>query len=149
MKFVFKSEHEYGTTLEMTFEEEHLDEIEEMFKLFLRGSGFHIPDEDMYTKQDSSDTSEECVLVNDISATADKTEISATEDKEEIEMLKWEVKRAYELADYRLQLLTKMPENKPWVGLTDEEVDAIGYKYGAGGLELMNELTSQLKERNT
>ena len=66
MKFVFKSEHEYGTTVEMTFEEEHLDEIEEMFKLFLRGSGFHIPDEDMYTKQDSSDTSEECVHGNDI-----------------------------------------------------------------------------------
>jgi hypothetical protein len=38
---------------------------------------------------------------------------------------------------------------KPWVGLTDEEIDAIGYKYGAGGLELMNELTSKLKEKNT
>jgi hypothetical protein len=66
MKFVFKSEHEYGTTVEMTFEEEHLDEIEEMFKLFLRGSGFHIPDEDMYTKEESSDTSEECVPARDI-----------------------------------------------------------------------------------
>jgi hypothetical protein len=38
---------------------------------------------------------------------------------------------------------------REWVGLTDEEIDAIGYKYGAGGLELMNELTSKLKEKNT
>ena len=40
-------------------------------------------------------------------------------------------------------------EQNEWVGLTDEEIDAIGYKYGAGGLELMNELTSKLKEKNT
>jgi len=46
MKFTFKSEHEYGTTVEMTFDEEHIDEIEDMFKLFLRGSGFHIQDEE-------------------------------------------------------------------------------------------------------
>jgi hypothetical protein len=81
MKFTFKSEHEYGTTVEMTFDEEHIDEIEEMFKLFLRGSGFHIPDEDMYTKQESNDTFSERVHGNDISATEDKTEISATADK--------------------------------------------------------------------
>ena len=30
----------------MTFDEEHIDEIEEMFKLFLRGSGFHFEDEE-------------------------------------------------------------------------------------------------------
>jgi hypothetical protein len=41
------------------------------------------------------------------------------------------------------------PPKREWVGLTDEEIDAIGYKYGAGGLELMNELTSKLKEKNT
>jgi hypothetical protein len=65
MNFTFKSEHEFGTTVEINFDEDHLDEIEEMFKLFLRGSGFHIPDEDMYTKEDSSDTSEECVHASD------------------------------------------------------------------------------------
>jgi hypothetical protein len=43
---------------------------------------------------------------------------------------------------------TTATAKREWVGLTDEEIDAIGYKYGAGGLELMNELTSQLKERN-
>jgi hypothetical protein len=37
---------------------------------------------------------------------------------------------------------------RPWIGLTDVEIDAIGYKYGAGGLELMDELTSKLKEKN-
>jgi hypothetical protein len=34
-----------------------------------------------------------------------------------------EIKRLKELAEYRLQLLMKMPKNKPWVGLTDEEID--------------------------
>jgi hypothetical protein len=38
---------------------------------------------------------------------------------------------------------------KEWVGLTDEEINAIGYKYGAGGLDLMDELSAMLKERNT
>jgi Ca2+-binding EF-hand superfamily protein len=65
MKFTFKSEHQFGTTVEMSFDEEHIDEIEEMFKLFLRGSGFHIQDEDMYTKEENSDTSEECVHASD------------------------------------------------------------------------------------
>jgi transcription antitermination factor NusA-like protein len=44
---------------------------------------------------------------------------------EEIERLKAEIKRSNELAEYRLQLLMQMPENKPWVELTDEEVDEI------------------------
>jgi hypothetical protein len=59
MKFTFKSEQSCGTTVEMTFDEEHIDEIEDMFKLFLRGSGFYVPDEeDMYTKQENVYTSE-------------------------------------------------------------------------------------------
>jgi hypothetical protein len=40
------------------------------------------------------------------------------------------------------------PSRKEWVGLTDEEIDAIGYKYGAGGLDLMDELSAMLKEKN-
>jgi len=50
----------------MTFDEEHIDEIEEMFKLFLRGSGFYIPEEDMYTKEESDNVSEKCVHASDI-----------------------------------------------------------------------------------
>jgi hypothetical protein len=46
MKLTFKSEHEYGTTIEMTFDTAQLDEIEDMFKLFLKGSGFHFEDEE-------------------------------------------------------------------------------------------------------
>jgi hypothetical protein len=65
MKFTFKSTHEFGTTVEINFDEEHIDEIEEMFKLFLRGSGFHIPDEDMYTNQENDNVSEECVHESD------------------------------------------------------------------------------------
>ena len=38
---------------------------------------------------------------------------------------------------------------KPWIGLTEKEIDAIGYKYGAGGLDLMDELLAMLKEKNT
>jgi hypothetical protein len=34
-----------------------------------------------------------------------------------------ELNRWKELAEYRLKLLTKMPDEKPWVGLTDEEID--------------------------
>jgi hypothetical protein len=34
-----------------------------------------------------------------------------------------EITRLKELAEYRLKLLTKMLDEKPWVGLTDEEID--------------------------
>jgi hypothetical protein len=62
MKFVFKSE-QYGTIVEMSFEVVTLSEIEEMYKQFLRGSGFYlVEDEDnVSTKQQNVDTSEECV----------------------------------------------------------------------------------------
>jgi len=79
MNFTFSSEH-YGTTVEISFEAVQLDEIRDMFDQFLRGSGFHFEDEDVYTKQDDDNTSEECVPASDISATEDKEEISATAD---------------------------------------------------------------------
>ena len=66
MKLTFISE-QYGTTVEINFEATHIDEIREMFDQFLRGSGFHFEDEeDMYTKQENVDTSEECVHESDI-----------------------------------------------------------------------------------
>jgi hypothetical protein len=64
---------------------------------------------------------------------------------EEIERLKAEIKRAKELAEYRLQLLMKLPEQKEWVGLTDElkeGADAMFY-CGAKWAE------AKLKEKNT
>lgn len=44
-------------------------------------------------------------------------------------------------------LYTAQPK-RDWVGLTDDEVDALGYKYGAGGLELLKEIETKLKEKN-
>jgi hypothetical protein len=41
------------------------------------------------------------------------------------------------------------PPKREWVGLTEKEIAAIGYKYGAGGLDLMDELSAMLKEKNT
>ena len=65
MKVTFKSE-QYGTTVEMNFEAVTLSEIEDMFKQFLRGSGFYFVEDDMSTKEQNSDTSEECVHESDM-----------------------------------------------------------------------------------
>ena len=51
MKFTFISEQD-GLKVEMNFEAEFIYYIEEMFKQFLRGSGFYVQDEDL---------SEECI----------------------------------------------------------------------------------------
>jgi len=72
----------------------------------------------------------------------------------EIDILKAEVKRSNELAEYRLQLLMQMPENKPWVGLDVDDIDAIQVKVLGGGLgiELTNfarAIEAKLRERNT
>ena len=65
MKFTFNSES-YGTTVEINFEATTLDEIRDMFDQFLRGAGFYFEDEeDVYTKPENIDTSEECVHETD------------------------------------------------------------------------------------
>jgi hypothetical protein len=67
MKVTFKSE-QYGTTVEMNFEAVTLSEIEDMYKQFLRGSGFYLVEDkdDMSTKQENVYTSEECVHESDM-----------------------------------------------------------------------------------
>jgi hypothetical protein len=66
MNFTFNSES-YGTTVEINFEATTLDEIRDMFDQFLRGAGFYFEDEeDVYTKPENIDTSEECVHETDI-----------------------------------------------------------------------------------
>lgn len=45
MKFVFLSITEDGATTQLTFDATGLDEIEEMYKQFLRGSGFFFEDD--------------------------------------------------------------------------------------------------------
>ena len=102
MKFTFNSE-QYGTTVEINFEAETLDEIRDMFDQFLRGSGFHFVDEeDVYTNQENDNVSEECVHETDI---------------------------------------------KPWVGLTDTEIEIYGNQFS--GSRLVKAIEALLRERNT
>jgi wyosine [tRNA(Phe)-imidazoG37] synthetase (radical SAM superfamily) len=133
MKFTFKSEHEYGTTVEINFDEEHIDDIQEMFNQFMRGSGFYIPEDDVYTKEESNDVSEECVHKY------------AKELEEEIHRL--ETSEAY-----RLGLLAQMPKDKPWVGMSDEEINDFDKKLRDNGdycsLHFAWGISAKLKERN-
>ena len=66
---------------------------------------------------------------------------------EEIERLKAEIKRSNELAEYRLQLLMQMPENKPWVGLTDEE-RYLGDARSEAEIEYARAIETKLREKN-
>jgi len=73
-----------------------------------------------------------------------------------------DVKHWKDLAEYRLQLLMKLPENKPvmrmlskgeeppkreWVGLTDEEVGKYSDRLNGG--DIAKEVEAKLKEKNT
>ena len=57
MNFTFNSES-YGTTVEINFEATTLDEIRDMFDQFLRGSGFHIVEDDTYKNPDTGNPCE-------------------------------------------------------------------------------------------
>jgi len=56
-----------------------------------------------------------------------------------------ETKHWKDLAEYRLQLLMKMPEQRAWVGLTDEEIVACGWC----DLRFARAIEAKLRERNT
>lgn len=43
-------------------------------------------------------------------------------EEEAWQELEAKLKRANELAEYRLKLLVQIPENKPWVSLTDRDI---------------------------
>lgn len=59
-----------------------------------------------------------------------------------------EIERLQELADYRLKLLTKMPDQ--WVGLTDEEIaQAVGSPIDEVYLSDFRKVEAKLKEKNT
>jgi hypothetical protein len=93
-------------------------------------------------------------LQEELDAMSTKPENIGKSIHEEIERLKAEIKRSNELAEYRLQLLMQMPENKPWVGLDVDDIDAIQVKVLGGGLgiELTNfarAIEAKLKEKNT
>lgn len=67
------------------------------------------------------------------------------------ERLEAEIKRLQELADYRLKLLTKMPDQ--WVGLTDEELNEHArWADEHGGtfyIAYARSIEAKLKEKNT
>ena len=58
-----------------------------------------------------------------------------------------EITRLKELAEYRLKLLTKMPDEKPWVELTYEEMGEIWNEHG-WYVSLFKKVEAKLKEKN-
>jgi hypothetical protein len=61
-----------------------------------------------------------------------------------------EIKRFKELAEYRLQLLMKMPKQKKWVGLTDEEIaQTVGSPLDEVYLADFRRVEAKLREKNT
>jgi hypothetical protein len=114
MKFVFKSE-QYGTIVEMSFEVVTLSEIEEMYKQFLRGSGFYlVEDEDnVSTKQQNVDTSEEWVHEVDMAyrpggLTVEQNEWVGLTDEEIAQTVGSPIDEVY-LADFR-RVIAKLKE---------------------------------------
>jgi len=90
---------------------------------------------DMSTKPENIDTSEERVH---------ETDKSIHEPVTTIETACALLRQAHDVLS-----MSSLPPKREWVGLTEKEIDAIGYKYGAGGLDLMDELLAMLKEKNT
>jgi hypothetical protein len=172
MRFAFNSQ-QYGTTVEISFEATHLDQIRDMFDQFLRGSGFHFEDEE------------------EISATADKTEISGIADDEfditavhspdgnevritltpkntadKQEPVAWMNKDGwiglYKQGDATTPLYTAPPKRE-WVGLTDDAIDLMAHNsdegdwnsliyrdlWTKGYLQGVKDAQDKLKERNT
>jgi uncharacterized UPF0160 family protein len=60
-----------------------------------------------------------------------------------------EIKRLKELSECRLQLLMKMPEQKEWQGLTDEDIDDVTGEVGFGYIDVSRAIEAKLRERNT
>jgi hypothetical protein len=60
-----------------------------------------------------------------------------------------EVNHWKDLAEYRLALLTKMPEDNTWVGLTDEEIYALDDEMRLDAYALCRAVEAKLKEKNT
>ena len=123
MNFTFNSEN-YGTTVEVTFEAVTLNEIEDMFKQFLRGSGFYLVEDDMFTKEQNSDTSEECVPQTD--------------------------KVPWDTLDMAHRSGGLTVEQNEWVGLTDEErCTFVTWLHCQTINEIFDAIEAKLKERNT
>jgi hypothetical protein len=140
MKFTFKSE-QYGTVVEMSFEGVTLSEIEEMYKQFLRGSGFYlVEDEDnVSTKEQNVDTSEECVHEVDMAYRPGGLTVEQAEKQED-----WEAVAADQA------MTIAMMKQREWQGLTDEEIaQTVGSVLDKMYLSDFRRVIEKLKERNT
>lgn len=140
MKFVFKSE-QYGTIVEMSFEVVTLSEIEEMYKQFLRGSGFYlVEDEDnVSTKQQNVDTSEEWAHEVDMAYRPGGLTVEQAEKQED-----WEAVAADQA------MTIAMMKQREWQGLTDEQIaQTVGSPLDEVYLADFRRVIAKLKERNT
>jgi hypothetical protein len=161
MKFVFKSE-QYGTIVEMSFEVVTLSEIEEMYKQFLRGSGFYlVEDEDnVSTKQQNVDTSEEWVHEVDMAYQPGGLTVEQAEKQEPVAWLVRDYVDGFRyvsstenpsgtIAGLSEPLYTAPPKRE-WVGLTDEEIaQTVGSPLDEVYLADFRRVIAKLKERNT
>ena len=70
-------------------------------------------------------------------------------EEEAWQELEAKLKRANELAEYRLKLLVQMPEQKPWVSLTNDEIaQTVGSPLDEVYLSDFRKVEAKLKERN-
>jgi len=70
-------------------------------------------------------------------------------EEEAWQELEAKLKRANELAKYRLKLLVQIPENKPWVSLTNDEIaQVVGSPIDEVYLSDFRNVEAKLKERN-
>ena len=156
MKFTFKSE-QYGTVVEMSFEGVTLSEIEEMYKQFLRGSGFYLVEDkdDMSTKQESSDTYEECVHESDNSTEHpldiyERAYFAGKQDGIAEALAQPEQEPVDIHCPSCLHSFSIVPVAKrEWVSLTDEEIAyAVGSPIDEVYLADFRKVEAKLKEKN-
>jgi hypothetical protein len=174
MNFTFNSQ-QYGTTVEISFEASHIDQIREMFDQFLRGSGFHFEDEEEEpqrpVKSFSGGVPWSATPVPGIQIldTTDKSEISGKADEHMNDRKRLEaivevvsrfllpngISKAQAMSEI-IELVNPLPE-KEWVGLFDDEIEEIvdqhttdvaGYDIFCDGRGIARSVINKLKERN-
>jgi hypothetical protein len=165
MKFTFNSE-QYGTTVEISFEATHIDQIRDMFDQFLRGSGFHFEDEeDVYTNKENSDTSEKCVheTDNSIHEQWDTSDMAhrpgglSVEQAEKQEPVAWMYKNGIYISDpsnsvspeFVITPLYTAPPQREWVGINIDEIPSLWGNADADLWLFAQDIEAKLKERNT
>jgi hypothetical protein len=165
MKFTLKSEHEYGTTVEMTFDTAQLDEIEDMFKQFLKGSGFHFEDEEEEPQRPVKSysngvawyaTPTSCSLHPDAPHGYDRDR-SVNEHRNVCKCESWNPpmpEKDIQISDTADKAEISSTADKPWVGLTEKEIKKIfemdwnNPSCPEWVIEFSKKIEAKLKEKN-